>query len=543
MKYFFFISLLIIAISLLEIKAQQAVDLNGKDVVPIINFPGVNQNDWQDAFSVLQSCTVTNLPVHGFTHPFTYPGGLYDKWWYRIDSINVLGVKLPTEPTFEKFWWELDGSLALSGAKWVNEDFAENVMRDFINVQKPSGRIPLFSLDKLSQSRVSAFPVLFEIGYDIAERSNDETLVRQIFSCLRKYLDWWLSQSVRRDSTTGLITGIFEESLPPDEGDFFTRAPVDLNCEVIIGCDNVARLAKFTGDIADYLKYKKIGQSLRNSVNKYLWADSAYYPYNVKKRILSNRLTSNAFYPLEDSIATEDRIKKLVNILTNNRYFNWNDNPVTTAAKSDSEYNETPGVYNGKQWLGDIWTMKNVAIIQGLEDIGRYDLASYLSYKTVMLFNNNYSEFIIPSTGLGQGQLQYCWSASQYIQILIEHIFGIEYDEFNKTITIMPRLDRSLLGKSLSLDSLLLPDNNRLYTHIRFDDNGNVSINYQITGNEKNEMKVVIALPANGKTQFKAIGRKNRNLALNEINKGLGNIFEYSNGLKSKGNIYFILQK
>src|ERR1039458_3389892 len=110
---------LFISLSPDVVEAQLNTNINGNGVVPKINFPGITQSDFQHAFDVLQGCVVTRLPVYGFRHPFMYPGGLYDKWWYKMDSIHILGGTLPGAPYFEKYWWQLDGSLALSGAKWA----------------------------------------------------------------------------------------------------------------------------------------------------------------------------------------------------------------------------------------------------------------------------------------------------------------------------------------------------------------------------------------------------------------------------------------
>jgi len=353
-------------------------------------------------------------------------------------------------------------------------------------------------------------------------------------------LDWWLSYTVRRDSATGLISGIFEESIPTDEGSAFTRIPVDLNTEVVLGCRNVAALAARLGETQVYQKYTRLEQELKNSMNKYLWADSAYYAYILPDKQFERRFLCNTFYPLEDNIAEEAQVTKLLNLLTDDRYFNWDHNPVTTDAKTDSNYSEEAGVYDGKQWVGDIWSMKNVSIIQGLEDVGRYDLSAYLSYKTAMLFNNNCSEFIIPSSGLGQGQLDYAWSASQYIQIIIEKIFGVDYDESNKTITIMPRLTKALWGHDLSLDSLPLPGGNRLNLHISSSNSREISIKYEVLECHKNNMAVIVALPENGKTIYNAINANDRHAEMTTITTGSALIYQINNGKEATGQVNFI---
>jgi len=519
-------SLLIINLFAIDVKAQEVIDINGNDVVPKITLPGITQADFQDAFNVLNECLVTSVPVDGFTYPFMSPGGAYGKTW-----------------------WQLDGSLTLSGSKWVDQSFAENVLRDFITVQKPDGRIPLYGpdmynldmFDTTTSNKCSSLPKLFEVAYEVVRRTNDTALVRVTYTCLKKYLDWWLSYSVRRDSSSGLVTGVFEESVPSDETHFFVRAPVDLNVEVAVGCANVAKLANQLGYSADYEKYSNLEKALKKSINNYLWdkTTGAYYSYSILKKKLENELICYTFDPFRLGIAPQDRIQKMIQLLTDNKYFNWNGNTITSAAKTDSVYNETVGTYNGPPaWEGDIWTLRNETIIQGLEDIGRYDLSSHLALKTVKLFNAKYAEFIKPSDGSGQGQPRYGWSASQYIQIIIEKIFGVDYNEFNKTITIMPRLDKGLMGNDIALDSLLLPNGNHLNLYIS-DRPEAVSLKYNITGGS-NDMNIILALPENGNFVYTATDEQNHALELTKVTKGAAQIYQFNNVTKSNGEVSFI---
>jgi hypothetical protein len=508
----------IINLFTLKTEAQQKIDINGNNVVPKITFPGITQTDFQDAFNVLNECLVTSVPVHGFIYPFMCPGGNYGKTW-----------------------WQLDGSLTLSGTKWVNQKFAENVLRNFIEVQKPDGRIPLYGPDHLPQLG-SSLPKLFEVAYDILRRTNDAALVRSTYNCLKKYLDWWLSNSVRRDSVTGLITGVFEESFPAYKIPFFKSAQVDLNVEVAIGCKNVAKLAQRLGDTNNYEKYSRHEKEIRNSINKYMWIDSlgAYYSYDIQQRKYDNKLICYTFDPLRNCIAPENNIKKLIEMLTNDKYFNWEKNPITSVAKTDTIFNERVGVYNGTPaWEGDIWTLRNETVIQGLEDIGRYDLASHLSYKTVLLFNNNYAEYIKPSDGKGEGQPRYGWSASQYIETIIEKIFGVDYDGFNKTITIMPNLDEELIGKEIALDSLLLPNGNRLNLSISTNKNHVFNIKYNIA-DKNDDMDIVVALPINSNIEYIANDKQNNILKAAKVTKGAAYIYRLDNDKKYSDEINFI---
>ena len=303
----------------------------------------------------------------------------------------------------------------------------------------------------------------------------------------------------------------------------------------------MAKLARQLGITADYKKYTAVEKEIKAGINKYMWDESrgAYYSYLITEKKLDDKLICYAFDPFRLNMAPQDRIPKMINMLTDNKYFNWEDNAITSAAKTDKTYNESVGVYNGAPaWSGDIWSLRNEAAIQGLEDIGRYDLASFLSLKTVKLFNANYSEFLKPSDGSGNGERRYAWSASQYIQILIENIFGIDYDGFSKTITIRPNLDEALSGKDISLERLLLPDGNRLNIYISKKADS-TNIKYTITGENK-EMNIIVALPTNNRAINKVVDKKGRQLKPVKIKKGAAIIYQLFNGKNYSDELTFI---
>ena len=121
------------------------------------------------------------------------------------------------------------------------------------------------------------------------------------------------------------------------------------------------------------------------------------------------------------------------------------------------------------------------------------------------MFDNNYAEFLNPPDGSGQGVLRYSWTASDYIQIIIEHIFGINYDEFTDTLTIRPVLDSSLKGRTISIKNLLLPDGGKLSVIIRYEENA-VRIKYETTGAKS--FKKIIALPDNSEQYTYVVGEE-----------------------------------
>ena len=91
-----------------------------------------------------------------------------------------------------------------------------------------------------------------------------------------------------------------------------------------------------------------------------------------------------------------------------------------------------------------------------------------------MTFNDNYAEFVNPSTGLGQGVLRYGWSASEYIELLIEVIFGIDYDAWTDKLTVLPNIPEELRGKAIAVKNLSLGDGG--YVDVRLDLSGRPSV-------------------------------------------------------------------
>lgn len=420
-------------------------DIISPGLIPVIHLPGISQKGFQDAFRVLDECMVIDVPMRGFNYPFLAPGGVYGQCW-----------------------WQLDGSLNVAGAKWVNQHFVENIMRGFAEVQaqNPDGRIDLYggSVVRGQVADVSSIPRFFEAAWDVARRSSDPQLREVVYETMKKYLGYWLSES-KRDQSTGLVTAVFEESFG-GEGPYPGPSPgivaaVDLNVAVAIGCYNTSRLAQFLGNTEEADDYDQYFDLLSQSINRYLWNNEkgAYLNYNVRDNTHYNRLICSTFDPMQFGIAPSERIEVLLEKLLNPELFNWGIRPVTSIARTEPDYVEAVGPYDGRAWLGDIWTMRNLPIIKGLEYAGKHDLAAELTWSTIQTFHTNYCEYAVPSNGSGEGVHRYGWTASQYIETIVEHLFGIDCDLLNKRIRVMPHIPEQLYGKKITIENLIIPGN------------------------------------------------------------------------------------
>ncbi len=457
----------------------QHPDVCSDRVLPQIHLQGISQLDFEDAFAVLDECIVTDVPLNGFNYPYMAPGGAYGS-----------------------NWWQLDGSLNVAGAKWTNQKFVEDIIRGFAEVQtqNPDGRIDLWggSTTRGQVADVSSLPRYFEAAYDVARRTNDSLLRNTIFESMKKYLGYWFSPA-KRDKMTGLITGVFEETFSNISSEVGSLAPIDLNVAVAIGCYNTSLIAACMGKAGEADRFLNDFKQLSSSINEYMWSDedNVYYNYLVYEKRHERRLLCTTFDPLLLGIAPPDRVEKLIPALLNPSLFNWGNRPLTTIARTEPDYVEATGVYDGRGWLGDIWTLRNLPVMNGLEDAGKHDLAAELTWSTIKSFNSNYCEFIVPKTGSGEGVQRYGWSASQYIQAIIENLFGIDYDHQDKRLRIVPHIPKELLKQEIEIKNLIIPSVNdlRLDLKIRQTKEGKAAITIKLHGDLPEEI-LEIGLPS-----------------------------------------------
>ncbi len=311
----------------------------------------------------------------------------------------------------------------------------------------------------------------------------------------------------KRDARSGLVTAVFEESLVKSLPVNMTPqllAPVDTNVAVAIGCRYTAELAHYLGHAKQESEYLRAFEELKAAINRYQWNEEkgAYYNYDVKKMQPRSRLICSTFDPMRLQIAPQQRFARLVDLLVDPAQFGWGQVPVTSLAKTDPGYVEATGTYDGRAWFGDVWTMRNMEVISGLEESGQHDLAGELAWATVKAFNGNYHEFLVPSDGSGQGVKRYVWSASQYIQAIVEHIFGVDPDRLRRRLRIVPRIPSELYGKPLALSNLFLPPKGvgKLSLKVRQEKPGRAVIAIDIAGPLPDGQLEVMLPQTNGQT-------------------------------------------
>jgi hypothetical protein len=254
-------------------------------------------------------------------------------------------------------------------------------------------------------------------------------------------------------------------------------------------------------------------------------------------------LLCTTFDPLRLGIAPAERIGKLIPTLLNPALFNWGTRPVTSIAMTEPDYVEAVGPYDGRAWFGDIWSMRNLPIIVGLEDAGYHDLAAELNWSTITTFHGNYCEYAVPSTGSGEGVQRYGWTASQYIQAIIEHLFGVDYDRLHARLRVCPHIPRALIGHEIAMRHLIIPTglDTRLDVTVTQAAPGQATILVDVRGQLPREHLVEIFLSTPEQQGISARDGKGKKLTLIPDASGLSNMTGVRLALKKRNEVRFEL--
>lgn len=404
---------------------------------PRVRAPFCTQDALDCAAETLKVCY--SKPTEGFVRPFFAPGGAYGN-----------------------HWWSLDCALAAEGAKWLDIAFGADLIRNLAAAQCADGRIRLYGPDAFGhvpnvKEPVSSLPKYFETCWKIVRMTGDRELAETAYSLFRRSLDWWFR--FRQDPETKLITAVFEETFIPNTvSSSMVYAPMDTNCAVRTGCRNTALLAEMLGDAGSAAFYRGKAGEIAAAVNRYLWngEKKRWFPYVLPQK--RQYPVSEASMFLGFSVGSREQNEALAKLLTDDSEFGWERAPLRSVSRKDPLYTTVRGAYAGNpSWSGSVWTLLNDAAVSALKDAGYRALSAELSEKTLCLFSGRCAEFINPETLTGEGVQQYAWTAAQFIRILTEELFGLEYTPENG-LTAAPNVPEEYRDAELFLGPLHLPD-------------------------------------------------------------------------------------
>jgi hypothetical protein len=466
-------------------------DVGSPVVTPRINIPGLSQLSWADAFKVMDENLTVDVPYLGFNYPFLLPG---------VEARNG-------------GWWLGDDSRHVEGLKWANERVAEDMMRGFaeLQAQNPDGRIDLMGEHGIrgQVGEVSQFPFFFETAYHMLLRTSDVQLRASIYDSMQKYLEWWLSP-VKRDGTTGLIAGVYEEGTDteqlanPFSIETLSVAQVDTNVAVAVGAARTADAAAVLLKSNDERRYRAAFSSLTGAVNKYLWNEElgAYQNFDLVQHKLRSDQLASMFYPMRLAIAPASRKTRLLEHLLDPSQFSWGRYPLPIISMRDNSPRSDYKAYT------DTITFVPPYVVTALLEIGEPKLAAELNWQFIKEFHGKYRESIAPSTGEPDGIHRFTNAATEQITAVIDRLFGVDCDIARKRLTIAPLIPKELYGQDLSIENVILPNNEhtRMSLHIRQTDAEHASVLVKIEG-PLPQGTLRIFVPGTGKTIFRPLSR------------------------------------
>lgn len=451
--------------------------LNNSNDVPALNLPegSFNQN-FAKAFDTLNLLIYEVKSDNGFQF-YTKPGSSYDGWW------------------------QLDQSLHLKAVKWTNVTFAQNVILNIKRQQAIDGtgclrqQYASNSCKTVLSPGYSSIPMYFYAVKEISDMTDNLSFVREAYESASAYYSWFISKKYdwidNKRTDKGLAACVWEESIYSMSHNLreYNQICIDTNVHLVSAAEILASLAHRLNDTENETFFLKEAERRKDLITEHLWNNDTKRYQNLDREGWVSYHGVESLYPLKENIAGKERTSYLLKDLQTDTIFNWGTYPLTTTAKTDSDYHiyfsET---YNPEAWLGNIWTLPNYDLIKGLKDSGRHDLAAELMYKTISLVSkeagdeSGFDEYFTEA-GEGKGSDNYGWTAAEFAVLIIEDLFGIHYAAEDNRITIFPHIPEEYDNQNISIGNIAIPGNKLTVNISRF--NGryrDVSIKLSDTG-------------------------------------------------------------
>ena len=303
--------------------------------------------------------------------------------------------------------------------------------------------------------------------------SGDDSRLQNILPRLVHFFDWikanrrrktglyWFEDSGSTGMDNSPRSGYFAEYLNGSD-----ICHVDLAAQQALAAECLTAMAEHLGDAALASRFKDEHAEIVTVLNRFHWnAQSGFY-YDVFNRDtptdrhnVLNHKTIAAFWPLLAGCCSVDQIEALMAHLLNPEEF-WTKHPVASLSKDDPNFDPA-----GAYWLGGVWAPINYMLVKALKRHGRADIArrlaiAHLEAMTAVYQSTDYSgiweayapDSFLPATKKPtmdlDGKSPFAlsadtvvkadfvgWSGLGPIAMLIEDVFGLEFDAPRQRIT------------------------------------------------------------------------------------------------------------
>lgn len=190
-------------------------------------------------------------------------------------------------------------------------------------------------------------------------------------------------------------------------------------------------------EIEDFEDEQKL---LKTYINEHLWDEQQHCLFDqYRDGSLSNTKGIYAYWALLTNVLSPERLNAFVAELDNPATFN-RPHRIPSLAANHPKYKE-----NGRYWQGGVWPGANYMVITGLVEKGyrklAYDIAvnHYNNVLKVYRKTSTFWEYYSPETaepGFMARPDFIGWTGLPPIAVLIEHLFGIRSNVYEKKLTV-----------------------------------------------------------------------------------------------------------
>lgn len=323
--------------------------------------------------------------------------------------------------------WQWDAYFHALAYRYLEPKLAQDQLRVVLDHQREDGMIPDAIHDEGTVMRLT-FPVEADVtkppliawsAWKLYQTIGDREFLDEVYEPIVRWHNWWLEKSdvdgnglceYQHPFSSGLDDSpLWDDGMP-------VEAP-DLNTYLCLQAEALSKIAAELGEKADADLYARQADQIAQRMIDQMWdADAGlFWASHLGERV--NVRTPFNLFPLMTGRLPSEIVSRLIAHLTNEQEF-WTRYPIPTVAKDDPKYD--PMV----MWRGPTWLNVNYLLIEGLERVGRSDLARTLRQRSLEMMMNGLDifEYYHPETGEcpPKAASTFGWSSALFIEMAIK---------------------------------------------------------------------------------------------------------------------------
>jgi glycogen debranching enzyme len=323
--------------------------------------------------------------------------------------------------------WQWDAYFHALAYRHVDRHLAHDQLRILLDHQREDGMIPdavhdegtVTHLDFPVEADVTKPPLLAWAAWKLYQTNGDRQFLNEIYEPIVHWNRWWFEKNdldgdglceYQHPFSSGLDDSpLWDQGMP-------VTAP-DLNTYLCLQQEALGNIAEVLGERQQAARWRQRAAEQAQRLIDGLWdAQAGLFWARHRGRRVEVR-TPFSLYPLITGRMPPDIVGRLVGHLTDERQF-WTPFPVPTVARDDPHFDPL------RMWRGPTWVNVNYLLIEGLERIGRADVATSLRRKTLEMVvrERDIYEYYHPLTGACDSDAAsiFGWSAALFIDLAIQ---------------------------------------------------------------------------------------------------------------------------